>query len=778
MNVLRVIILSILAGLFSPTGNLQGALLNNDAFSLRIRAGNHSEFFRIVLEGPDALISRWKVIQKAREISVRFPDMNFDVPQQSLPVPYRKIDDAVVFTLGNPSDLKVFFLDNPGRLVIDAYPKVRRNGETEKRRSGETGKLNSPLRPLSRSPIQRLEEGDGDFGHPLSGQTGENRASAGDIDNTADEGFIPEKYKKAWTALKTENNPYKVIKELSADKPKDRQYFAAYHFIYGDALSAAGKQLEAIEQLRLAYIYSSQGDLRELALIKRARVYQKLGRMHEAKVNYQVFINEFPYSKYIAKAHLGLAKSLLETGSFSEAVEHYENAGKGADVMFSMADALQKLGRTEEAKRAYDNAVLFDRAYIEKSPETYYLMGENMRMTGRTREAKKHLSEINSGPFRDNANMSLGLIAMDESDNEKAIEYFKAASYSKDRKLKVEAMLNLSLAYLKAGKLKESIANLEVIRHKYFDSSDRYKETLLVLSKLYKEDGKYNEALSLLKELVYGKEPPAAAFSELEAILLEASAKTSLDAAGTIRFTDLWKEVGQWMLDPAREEFLLKIAKRLKPEGRPFLELCSWLVENTSGKARTRAALELADYYVGMGNIPAAGQYIAIFKDSKTREAGDDVLRIEARIKQANGEIEQALKNLMQVKEFEHKDFQLLGKIINDLKASQSRNAQTAVSLYEKMIKKYDGEAEDYIILADIYYENEKDEKALEYYKAAYEKDPGDEWAMYRIGSIEGPADENEMLDKLQKGDTLLGRLAKTKLKGISIFNKIDEVYQ
>ncbi|MBI4848060.1 MAG: hypothetical protein HY808_05705 [Nitrospirae bacterium] len=810
MNVLCAVITLMLLALY-PQPDGSHAALESDNVPLQIRASDHPGFLRIVLEGPDDLISKGKVSQKGHEIMVNFPGPAFAVKQQKLPVSYRKNNDALIFALKNSSDLKIFSLDSPSRLVIDAYPKAdtKTVNATEKNNPPLKKVGNTPLNPLLKAPTVGLNrgdkssplkkgeaggfsnriittsagrklktlpyEGDGDFSNKLSEQYIDTKTEVTASDKTTyDYNFIPEKYKKVWSVLKAENNPFKVIAELSANKPNDADSLGIYHFIYGEALDGAKKYLEAIEQLRLAYVYSTNTELKELAFIRRAEIYQKTGLVYEAKTNYSIFIKDFPSSKYIAKAHLGFANSLSATGEFSEAVRHYENAGRGADVLFSMANALQRSGKVEEAGKAYHNATLVDSSYPGKSPETYYLIGENMRTAGRITEAKRHMSGINTGPFRDNAIISLGLIAMEEADYPRAIEYFKSGAFSKDRKIKEEALLNLSLTYLKANNLKESISSLEEIRHSHFDSSGRYKETLILLAKLYRKEGRGKESVSLLKEVVYGKEPPAEAFAELETLLLEAGERTT----GELSLADLWKEVGQWMLDPSREEFLLKIANKLKPHGGPFLKLCSWLVENTSGKARTTAALELADYYVGLGNMPAAERYITVFKDSKAKDAGDAVQRIEARINYSNKRLDPALKNLMAIKEFESSDLKLLGKIINAVKETAPDNTQKVVAFYEKMINKFDGDAEDYIMLADYHYDKERDDRALSYYGTAHEKDPDDEWAMYRLGSISDTDGKNEMLDKLQKGDSLISRLAKTKLRGLSIINKIDEVYQ
>lgn len=814
MNIWIVIIATVSLVLSPRSNELEAALQNNDAAFLQIRSSDHPDFSRIVLEGPKTLISKGKVGHEGKNIFVKFSDSDFTFKNDKMHIPCKKNNDTLIVSLNHTGEIKVFILEQPSRLVIDVFNKVsntktgskghvvrkNKSGITEKGGKKDGGKL---LVKTSEGSVYNNTKGKGnkyntsvsifsteaeassiqekeDIRRPVLEpvQSDKNAAiAANDADD--DYSFIPEKFQKVWSIYKKENNSYKAISELSTSKPSDVESLAVYHYIYGEALSSIKRYLEAIEQLRLAYIYSSNEKLKELSLIRRAEAYTKLGFIYEAKNNYFVFIKDYPSSRYLAKAHLGMANSLSEIGYFTEAVEHYRMAGNHPEVLFNMANALQKLEKVDEARKAYENAMHVDRTYPDRSPETYYLIGENLRMSGKPAEAKKIFSTINTGPFRDSASISLGLIAMEETNNEEAVKQFQSVAFTRNIKIKVKALFNLSLAFLKSGKLKESISTLEEVRKNYPDSS-MYNEALLILSRLYRHEGRIKESVSLLKELVYGNSPPKEAFSELETILLEASGKTP-GTEGDLRFTDLWREVGQWMLDDTRGDFLLKMAKSLKPEGKPFLQLCSWLAENTSGNVRLTAALDLADYYAGLEDIQLAEKYFTVVKETsrelKVKQSNDSVLRLEAKIDEGNKNSELALKNIMSIKEFDERDFKLLGKIITDLKQSGSNNMKQAVAFYEKMINKYDGEAEDYIRLADIFYDINED-KALKYYRTANEKDPKDEWTIYRIGLIVDMPETSKMLGQLQKGDDLLSRMAKTKLMEINLLNKINEVYQ
>jgi tetratricopeptide (TPR) repeat protein len=620
--------------------------------SINLRAGYHSYFLRIVFEGPGTIVSKGTVSRKDRDIIISFSDPAFKIEKNKLPLAYKRVKNEVILTPKERGRIKTFSLVNPSRLVIDVYKKtgdekkqaasinkgIKESGKTKKvssetKKQVQTAEINKdridakdikkkktakkiekekktvtkevsakkdkkavpPLKKEETKPEHKIEKAE--------------LASGRHRKYDFDDSFITAEYKEIWEVLKA-GKSFGAIKMLSEHKPDNTESISIYHFLYGMAYSNLGKKLIAIDEFRLAYIYALDQNLKELSLYKRADLYRKAGLLYEARADYFVFIRDYEDSQYIRSAHLNLGKIFTELGNYDEAVDQYEKAGEMTEALFSRANALQRLGKVSEAREIYGKAMEADRKYIRNSPETYFLVGENMRMAGELEDAKDHLSEITDEPYKDRAVMSLGLIAMEESDAFNAIKRFKSLNDSKDRKIRVKALFNLHEAYIKAGRSGDAISALKKIRTGYPDSS-LYKTTLMKLSGLYRKEGRLKDSVHLLKELVYGKEPPLEVFNELETLLLEASTK-SRKSADEYELVELWKEVGQWMLDESREDFLLKITESLKHKGKPFLDLAIWLMENASGKARTRTAIYLADFFAGMGNPYVAAQYLGV----------------------------------------------------------------------------------------------------------------------------------------------------------------------
>ena len=772
MSRYRVIAALILPVLMFPVNTVSASVHKTNTNTLKIRAGNHPGFLRIVFEGEGKVISKGKVEQKGRDIIASFTDTGFRINGKSLPIAYRMDKDAVIFSLEKKGRLKTFSLKDPDRLVIDVYQdKKRKRKKTKSTTEPETKAEN---KAEIKAPARVSEE---------KNTEPENKTGAADsVEGYDDEAYIPEKYRKPWSRLKS-GNPYGVLKELPSYKPGDAESMSAYHYLYGEAYSELKKYFPAIEHFRLAYIYASNDKLKEIALLEKADLYQKIKFFYEARADYLIFIRDFPSSEYSEKAHLGLAKSLSAIGLYDEALKHYAKAGKTPEALFGLANTMQRLGKTEDAKKAYDKAMLADKDYPLISPETYFLIGENMRLSGKITEARKQLSSIDFGPFRDNASISLGLIAMEDSDTEEAIKKFKSASRSGDAMLKVKALFNLSLAYIEEGRFEEAISSLEEIRHNYIDSS-LYKDTLLLLSRLYRERGDFKESVSLLRQLIYGKEPPPETFNELEKVVLETGERSKEESGDGVRFVALWNEVGPLLIDETREEFLLKVAQKLRHEGRPFLILSSWLVEHGTNRAKVKAAVDLADYYAGVGDMNVSRKYInianvanAVSAAKDFKESKDDILRVEAKIKHAAGDQKAALEKIRSIRKFRGRDLEQLGDIIYAIKNPDSKDMKEAIAFYEKKLNKSVWDADYYVKLADILYLSNEKTRALRYYRIAYRKNPADEWTAYRVGQGAGMTESKNMFSRLQQGDTMLSRLAKTKLFEMDIMNKVKEVY-
>lgn len=730
---------------------------------IKLRAGQHPEFLRLVFESSSDAVIRGKVSRDKTWIRVVFPHA-VSVSTESLPVMFTSGKNEVFFPLNHPGGIRSFLLRDPNRLVIDLQGFTKEH---------EAVSQNSPAEETKQEDASQQKPADTlpESGPRSSGQEA-GRATKAVMKTPAEEIVFPERYRQIRTLLDS-GNAFGVLTILPEYKPLTGEDIAVYHYLYGRAYALAKKYQSAAEHLRLAYVHASDRALKEEALFLRAEVYRENGLIYEAQSNYHIIIDEYPRSRHREQAELGYANCLSETGSFAEAVTHYQKAGETAEVVFNMANALQRTEKTEKAREIYARGLSLDRNYPITSPETRYLMGENYRLSGDLEKAKELLATIESGPYSNKAKISLGLIAMQEKNIELARSTFQLASRSLDDNVKVRALFNLAFTYMTEGRGKEAIEKLEEIRRRYFDYA-LYSDTLLALARLYKEDGQYHQSVAMLKELVYGITPPAEAFEELEDIIIKASTGTGSEEE-KIDFAKLWMEAGEWLVDQSREEFLLKVVERLRFEGKPFIQLADWLVENASQRGRMKAAAGLADYYISIGNVILAERYITY--TIGTEHPDDEIFRVRARIRREKAEYAQAMQDVMKIRKIQENDLLELASEIADAGDVDSPTVRQAIDYLANKLDGGNWSEEAYMKLADILYMHNEKQRALRYIQTVYLKNPDNEWALYRIGrNIDEPESE-KMFAQLKNGDSILSQLAKSKLMELSLVNRVEEVY-
>jgi tetratricopeptide (TPR) repeat protein len=571
----------------------------------------------------------------------------------------------------------------------------------------------------------------------------------------------PQLLKKAWDLLKAQR-PQEAINTISEYQADDSS-LPYYYFIYGKALREIKKTSMAVENLRLAYIYST-GDLRALSLLERANSYLDMEYFYEARIDYLRFIKEFSDSKYIQQAHLGLAKSLSEIGILKEALSHYELAGDTPDAVLGKANTLQRLGMVKEANDIYISVIQKNSEVIKKDDESLYYFGENLRLMNKYLEAKKYLSLVRGSQFKAKASISLAMIATNESRMEEAIKYLNLALLSNDRKIKRQALLNLAEMHLRLGKMNEAISNLENIRYNYPYGSEYY-EAILRLSGLYRQKGQFNRAGALLKEIVFSASSfKKEALDELEKTILDVIEKDKS------LFIELWRSVGKWMFDNSREQTLLKIAEDL--ENKNILlsfEIYSWLSRHGSKDIKIPSISAMSNFYADIGDANKAEEYIKMLKGMKI--SADDIKRMESRMLFLKGDAGSSAELLLSIKNLNSEDLALLGKTL-----TATKDIKKATAVYERALKEVGGDSWAHIRLADILYEQGRTAEALNYYKLAMDKDPSNEWVLYRISEIGNKDNEDNTLSKI-KNDPVLMRLSNIKLRELDINRKTMEIF-
>jgi len=556
-----------------------------------------------------------------------------------------------------------------------------------------------------------------------------------------------------------QKKPQEALQDLAFFKPS-RDERSAYHYIYAQALVQLKNLYESIEHYRLAYIYAGSASDREQLLLERAEIYAQMGYYSEAVVCLDVFLQLFPHSEQVRHAELGIAVARYHLHEYREALAHYDKAGDSLPVRLGRANALQSLGRTAEAHDIYRVLIGTDPQAINSSQETMYNLGENYRQTGSLEEAKIYLNTVKEPQLKEKAAISLGLIALAIKDHKTAIEKFTAAAASTDRTIQRQAIMHRAEAFMQTNRLDEAEASLVEIRKNHPYGAE-YDTAALMLARTYRAKGNLNEAVSLLKELIYRRTPLNAALDELDAILVETRDSDAL--------LKLWTSAGRWLMESSRSASLLKIAESLRYSGRPFLDLCAWLLKNGSDDVKSQTRLLLADFHAERGDAATAWGYL---NRARVKNENDVILRIKVKAYLANKDQMNAARALMAVRDLQDKDLLLLLSLMRSFK---NKDLEQALQFCFRTFAKESAAPLVAVRFADVLYEAGKTKEALAYYQASVaDGKPGTlnqsrtadrEWAQYRIAALSRGETSLLALQELQSSKSSLGRFATAELK-------------
>jgi tetratricopeptide (TPR) repeat protein len=569
--------------------------------------------------------------------------------------------------------------------------------------------------------------------------------------------------------LIAENKPAMTIDALSTYHPSHEE-LSDYHYVYAKALTALKHPYESIEHYRLAYVYASSPADKERLLFERANVYAGMHYSSEAAVCFDVFLKQFPQSSLAERAHLGIAEARYQLGEFREALVHFEKAGTSHQTLIKRAITLQALNRNDEAYKLFHDMIEQDPELVRSSPDTMYNLGESYRRMGKLKDAKIFFGLVQDPAFKYQAANGLGLVALTEKRIDDAVTAFTLAAESPERSVKCDATMNLADAFMRMGKNEEAQVALQDIKKNY-PYGRQYDAAIILLARLYRTQGKFNESLSLLRELILRRNPVSAAFDEIESIFNEAKDRDPN------KFINLWATAGSWLLDPSRARSIVKIAPHLRSSGKPFLDVCTWLIKYGPTDVQSETWLLLADFYADLGDAAAARNCLKL---ANPAASSDTILRIRAKIALASKEGLSGAEMVMKIHDLTEDDVLLL---LDSMKLLTNIKKETAFC--EWAMRNKSVSAATAVQFADILYAAGDRKKALAYYRVAVAartekaiidvKTRADvEWAYYRIAAIAKGEDAENALKAIQTKNNAVGRFAAAELKGAQLLRRID----
>jgi tetratricopeptide (TPR) repeat protein len=571
-----------------------------------------------------------------------------------------------------------------------------------------------------------------------------------------------EELKKAWVLV--EMGHFDEALKLAGQCADNDKAAAPCRFVQAKAFAGKNKYGEAAAAYRSVYYGTKNMKMKEDALYNRSRMYRLAKYDLEARAGYQSFLKEFPKSEFAPQAQLELAGINLKTGKTQEALKGYDAAGYIPEALYGKANAMQMTGMTKEAVDAYKIARDADREYLLKSQESLYYYGESLMQRGKYKGAVTILTLVKDQPYKDMANITLGMVKMKEKNPSRAVDFFKEAAKSEDNRIKGIAWLNIAQAEIVSKKLPEAEKSINMAL-KSFSALPRDADAAkLILSDIYRGQGKYEDSVKTLREIIAARRFSDDAIERMGAIFQEMLEKDPKS------FVKLWDASSSYLVDRRKEDFLIKTAGALKGSGKPYMDLVTWLVKYGSDPVKIKYINELVKLYAGLGDIKNAWKYLALLK--KAVGENDDIHRLEADLYYLDNQPRQALGKIFLIKKLKKEDLAMIRVTV-----SASEYQEQTVTFYDKAVQELGGDVEDYLKLADLYIGAGKKAEGLQYYRKAVNADPKNEWALFQLAALGEASESEKSLQALSKLGLPFGAYATGVLKESAINRKLSEVY-
>lgn len=586
--------------------------------------------------------------------------------------------------------------------------------------------------------------------------------------------------KRVWRLLEAEK--FSAASAMRVKFQNDKASLSIYHFLFAKVLANKRRYLDAIDNYGMAGSalasvkpedaadFSKQ--IVEVSMLERAHLYYRIEYYYEAYAVYSLFLRNYPSSKFIDKAYVGIAECLIEMGRQREAFQYIEhlNALQGdkqppsADKSKSGADAsslqyikaniYQSLGDTKSADPLYKNAIQVDKTFLDTSDSTKYYYGENLRLSGDPTLAKRYLNQVFDKPFVYKAAISIGLISLDEDNTYIALQNFNKSLGAVERNIKKDASVNIAKTYMKDKK--PILARPFILKALELNPTQDEKDSLnFLLIKTYRFNGEYEHASQMLKDFIANHGLTYnGVLEEVEALLQDVKDK------GKDKFLNIWKTFGYIFLDNKDMKVLNMAKEALKGSGAPYNDLLLWLSNNGSDEIRADCLKELAETKALSGDHEGVLSFLNKLK--KVSGTEDWMTRMEAVSYYLAKQNAMAFSMLKNIKILNQKDFDMIRETFVDMP-----DLKNSTVFFEDIVQKRGGSVADYLRLADVYYFNLKNnDKALKYYQLALKAEPGNGWASYMMAILSNNIEEaKKMYEKISGQNSVYGKLAATILQ-------------
>ncbi|RME67010.1 MAG: hypothetical protein D6778_03870, partial [Nitrospirae bacterium] len=518
----------------------------------------------------------------------------------------------------------------------------------------------------------------------------------------------------------TKGSAYEALRTLKPFIPSPREK-PLYYFTLGLAYKRTGNTEKAIDYLRRAYITAKDRQLRERALFLRADTYYSGGFFYEARSLFRVFINIFPESSLLQEAKTKYAMACLSVGQLADAMEVFRSVGdENIEALIGKAEVFHKTGFYETAQELYQRAIDKDWSYFKAHPERLYYLAENLKLLGKKDRARKLYYFLLDSPMRQWAFLSLALIDLAEGKGHDAVLHLRMALQEPPNRPKVnpwqirqlyrKVLLAMGRAYILEGDHEKAKRVLLKLREDFFGTPEA-EEGLVLLAWIYTEEGRFIDATSFLREVLYGRTHRKEALEQLKTTILKAKDK---DPEAFVR---VWQMAGGFLYDETFVNELISIGRALSQAGHiDSIRVYQFVLERAETGGKREALKHLAEVFIKTRSVQ--GLRFVVQKMKQFQVPWQDYLRAKVWLLGLSGNSHGAYKLFKMLKNYKKDDLELLRRI-----ASGAGDYEEFVRLYMKVSKEVKGPP-DYRFLAHYAMVRKRPEEAVKYFQLYAKANP------------------------------------------------------
>lgn len=264
-------------------------------------------------------------------------------------------------------------------------------------------------------------------------------------------------------------------------------------------------------------------DFNDRIYFKKGDIYYSVNDYKMAVRNYKNFLNRFPNSSLVPKAHYWLGKSFANLGNKDEALTYFGTVIKQYLKSEIGVASVLEAGKIYNDKKDYNSEIaLYDSTLstlknIKGASEVYFMKAKallnNNDFTGAYATFMQIKELFPGSVFADKSSIELGIFELARKNYDKSQDYFSTIAEQRKDDIGAEAQYYYGVSLFEQDKIENAITAFVRVRSVYSAYDEWYTKSLLKLGDCYVKLGEKTNAKQMYSAVLrrhpaddYGKE--------------------------------------------------------------------------------------------------------------------------------------------------------------------------------------------------------------------------------------------------------------------------------